>query len=148
MAHKSKKGFALSEMLLATLIASFALCSILLTYIMCMNLVRTSKNASIASNAAAGLMEEIRSAPFPQIVADYDHLSFSVNGITPSRGIIYVDDTDPEFLLVTITVCWRQANKIIGEDADLDGILDAGEDVNGNNMIDSTVKLVTQVANR
>ena len=144
----AKKGFALPEMLLAAFIASFALCGILLTYITCMDSIRTSKSASIATGAAQGLIEEIRSAPFPQIVTNYDRLGFIVNGITNSRGIVYVDDSDPEFLQVTVSVCWRQANRIIGEDLNLNGALDVGEDTNGNNIIDSTVELVTQVANR
>jgi len=111
-------------------------------------MVKTSKNVSIATSAAQGLIENIRTTPFPQIVTDYDHLGFIVNGITNSRGSVYVDDTNPELLLVTISVCWKQGIKTIGEDINLNGILDAGEDVNGNNMIDSTVELVTQVANR
>jgi len=144
----SKKGFALPEMLLAALIAAFALCGILLTYIACMDSIKISKNASIATNAALGLVEEIRSTPFPQIIPNYDQLNFTVNGITNSMGVVYIDDTNPEFLVVTVSVCWQQGNRFIGEDLNLNGVLDAGEDANGNNMIDSTVKLVTQVANR
>ena len=149
MNWKSEKGFVLSEVILATAIASFAICGILLLYIVGMDLVRISKNASIATSAAQGLIEEIRNTPFPDI-ANYDRLVFSVNGITPapSSGIVYVDDTDPELLLVTISVCWRQGNRVIGEDANFNGVLDPGEDVNANGIIDSTVKLVTQVANR
>jgi len=148
MNWRSEKGFALPEALLAALIASFALCGILLTYIACMDSIKISKNASIATSAAQGLIEEIRSTPFPQIVANYDQLSFTVNGITNNRGIVYVDDSNPEFLLITVSVCWREGNRMIGEDSNLNGVLDAGEDTNGNGIIDSTVKLVTQVANR
>jgi hypothetical protein len=148
MKWRAKKGFALAEVLLATAIAAFAVCGILLMYIAAMDLIRTSKNASIATSAAQGLIEEIRNAPFPQIVTDYNRLKFSVNGIPSSSGIVYVEDTDPEFLLVTISVCWRQGIRIIGEDINLNGELDIGEDANGNGMIDSTVELVTQVANR
>ncbi len=148
MKQRSKKGFVLIEVLLATAIASFAICGILLMYIAGMDLIRTSKNASIATSAAQGLIEEIRNTPFPEIVTDYNLLIFTVNGIPSSWGIVYIDDTDPEFLLVTISVCWRQGNRIIGEDINLNGQLDAGEDINGNGMIDSTVELVTQVVNR
>jgi len=148
MNWRTEKGFALPEMLLAALIASFALCGILLTYIACMDSIKISKNASIATSAAQGLIEEIRSTPFPQIVTNYDRLGFTVNGIANNRGIVYVDDSNPELLLITVSVCWQQGNKIIGEDLNLNGALDAGEDSNGNNIIDSTVKLVTQVANR
>jgi type II secretory pathway pseudopilin PulG len=143
-----KKGFVLPEVLLAAAIAAFAICGLLLMYIASTDLIRTSKNASIATSAALGLMEEIRDTPFPQIVTDYELLTFSVNNIPRSLGIVYVDDTDPEFLLVTISVCWIQGNRTIGEDLNLNGRLDAGEDTNGNGIIDSTVELVTQVANR
>lgn len=146
--QRSKKGFALPEMLLAAVITAFALCGILLTYITCMETIKTSKNVSIAASAAQGLIEQIRSTPFPQIVTNYNRLVFTVNGIPASRGIVYVDDTNPEFLLVTASVCWRQGGRIIGEDTNLNGALDAGEDTNGNGIIDSTVELVTQVANR
>jgi type II secretory pathway pseudopilin PulG len=161
MSWRSKKGFVLPEVLLAAIIAAFAVCGILLTYITGMDLIRTSKNASIATSAAQGLIEEIRSTPFPKIaltpVQDpqgFKNLNFSVdgipsiNGVVSSRGIVYVNATDPEFLLITISVCWRQGNRIIGEDINLNGVLDAGEDTNGNGIIDSTVELVTQVVNR
>ncbi|PIQ90734.1 MAG: hypothetical protein COV71_02995 [Candidatus Omnitrophica bacterium CG11_big_fil_rev_8_21_14_0_20_41_12] len=148
MAWRSKKGFTLPEMLLAAVIASFALCGILLTYITCLDTVKLSKNVSIATSAAQGLIEDIRSTPFPQIITNYDQLIFTVNNIPSSRGIVYVDDTNPELLLVTVSVCWKQGNRIIGEDTNLNGALDAGEDTNGNGIIDSTVELVTQVANR
>ena len=148
MKWRAKKGFVLPEVLLATIIAAFAVCGLLLMYIAAMDSIKTSKNASIATSAAQGLIEEIRNTPFPDIVTDYNQLIFSVNNIPFSSGIVYIDDANPEFLLVTVSVCWRQGNRIIGEDSNLNGALDAGEDKNGNGIIDSTVELVTQVANR
>jgi hypothetical protein len=144
----SKKGFVLPEVILAAAIAGFTICGLLLMYIAGTDLIRTSRNASIATAAAQGLMEEIRNTPFPQIPDDYNLLNFLVNNIPSSVGVVYVDDSNPEFLLVTISICWRQGNRVIGEDANLNGVLDSGEDANGNGIIDSTVELVTQVANR
>ena len=167
MKHSPKKGFVLLEVLLATAIAAFAVCGILLVYIVGMDLVKTSKNASIATSAAQGVLEEIRNTPFtnipgmifavngtnyPPIVVNANLTRWSfplpVNNLPTNRCAVYVNDTDPEFLLVTISVCWRQGSRIIGEDLNLNGALDAGEDTNGNGIIDSTVELVTQVANR
>jgi hypothetical protein len=148
MVWKSKKGFVLPEVMLACAIAAFAICGLLLMYVAGMDLIRVSKNASIATSAAQGLMEEIRNAPFPDIVTNYNGLKFTVNNIPSSKGVVYVDDTDPELLLVTISVCWLQGNRVIGEDLNLNGQLDAGEDTNGNLIIDSTVELITQVVNR
>jgi type II secretory pathway pseudopilin PulG len=167
MKRRSKKGFVLLEVMLAAAIAAFAICGILLTYITGMDLIRISRNASIATSAAQGVLERIRSTPFPDITSmiflvngtSYPpivvnsnltrwNFPLSVNNLPANRCAVYVDDTDPEFLLITISVCWRQGNKVIGEDANLNGALDAGEDINGNSIIDSTVELVTQVANR
>ena len=148
MNWRSKKGFVLPEVLLACAIAAFAICGLLLMYVAGMDLIRVSKNSSIATSAALGLIEEIRNTPYPDIVTNYQGLKFSVNSIHGSQGVIYIDDTDPELLLVKIPVCWQQGNRIIGEDTNLNGELDTGEDANGNLVIDSPVELITQVVNR
>jgi len=144
----SIRGFTLLEVLLAAAILASAVSAILATYYTCFVLIGTSKNINITTNAAMGLMEEIRSSAFPQIVDNYNGLNFIVNDIPQSRGVVYVDDTNPELLQVTISVCWLQGNRVIGEDTNLNGQLDAGEVDNGNNIIDSPVQLVTIIANR
>ncbi len=144
----NQRGFTLIELLFAVGILAVVLCGILATYSSCFVLGATSKNTNIATNAAIGLMEEVRSTPFAQIPNDYGDLNFAVNGIPASRGVVYVDDSNPELLEITVEVCWRQGNRVIGEDENLNGILDAGEDVNGNGRIDSPVELVARVANR
>ena len=59
-----------------------------------------------------------------------------------------VDDSNPELLKVTISVCWRKNNRVFGEDANFDGLLTPAEDTNNNGIIDSPVQLVTLIANR
>jgi len=143
------RGFSLPEILLAVAILAFALCGLLAMYSTCFVLMATSKNINIATNAAQGLIEEMRSSSFMRIIDDYNGLNFIVNDIPSSMGVVYVDDTDPELLQVTISVCWKQGNRIIGEDTNLNGVLDAGEDKSPyNRIIDSPVELVTRVANR
>jgi prepilin-type N-terminal cleavage/methylation domain-containing protein len=144
----AKKGFTLMEVMVAVAIAALALCGILLTYVTCFTLIKTSKNVSIATSAARGLMDEIRNTSFPLIVSSYNNLNFSVNNMPQNRGVVYVDNTNPELLKVTISVCWKEGNKVIGEDTNLNGVLDAGEDLNGNHIIDSPVELVTLISNR
>lgn len=144
----SNTGFTLIEVLLAAGILAFSLCVILATYVSCAVLVATSKNINIATSAAFGLVEEIRSDSFTRIIDDYNGLNFAVNDIPSSRGVVYIDDTNPELLEVTVSISWRQGNRIIGGDTDLDGIVDAGEHVDANGIFDSPVKLVTRIANR
>lgn len=147
-----KNGFSIVEVLIATVVLALAICGILSAYTTCLILISTSKNVSVATNAAQGVIEEIRSTPFTQIIDDFNGMIFTVNDVPSSRGVVYVTTTAPfgnaELLGVTVSVCWRQGNKIIGEDTNLNGVLNAGEDVNGNGMIDSTVQLKTQVVNR
>ena len=144
----SRRSFTLVEVLLAAAILASAISAILMTYYSCFVLISTSKNINITTNAAMGLVEEIRNSAFNRIVDDYDGLNFIVNDIPQSRGVVYVDDSNPELLQVTISVCWRQGNRVIGEDTNLNGQLDAGEVDNGNHIIDSPVQIVTIIANR
>lgn len=136
------------EVLISAGILAFALCAILATYITCIVLYTTSKNLNTATNAALGLMEEIRSDTYTSIYSDYNNLTFTVNDIPSSMGVVYVNKTNPELLVVTITVCWKQGNKIIGEDTNLNGALDAGEDTNSNGILDSPVQIITRIVNR
>lgn len=149
--HKKRfqRGFTLIEITIAVGILAFALCAILAAYISLYALSATSRNINIATNGALGVIEEIRSTPFSQIMATYNGFNFVLNDIPQSQGVVYVDNTDPDLLQVTISVCWRQQNnRVIGEDLNLNGILDPGEDTNLNGIIDSPVELVTRITNR
>lgn len=162
----SRRAFTLAEVLLAVAILSFALCGILATYLACFNLTITSKNVNLATSAAQGILEEIRNTPFPQMVDDHQvqlggqiynltlvstglyRLNFAVNNMPQNMGVLYIDQTDPDFITATVEVSWKQGSSVIGEDANFNGILNSGEDANGNNMLSSTVELVTRIVNR
>lgn len=145
------RGFTLIEVMIATAILVTVLCGILATYIACFELITTSQNLTLAVNSAQKKIEEIRDYTFSGIFADYNGTTFVVDEIAAgnSRGIVYVDNSDSDLLEITISVCWRQrGNRIIGEDLDLDGSLDAGEDSNANGIIDSPAQLITLITQR
>ena len=167
----SKNGFTIAEVLLAVAILGFALCGILATYLASFNLASISKNTNIATSAAQGVIEQIRSTPFtsladsvqPQIELagsfyNLTHVSgnrwsitFTVNNMPANMGIAYIDidnTVSPKILTATVSVCWRQGNKVLGEDLNLNGVLNSGEETNGNGIIDSPMELITQIANR
>lgn len=115
-----KRGFTLAELLLAAVILAFALCAILLTYISITVLIVTAKNKNIATNAAMGVIEEVRTAPFAQLEqvdqpcdwsGHYDDCTFTVNDLPQGAGVVDVDDTNPDLLRVTVTVTWNQSGR-------------------------------------
>lgn len=136
-------GFALAEVMVAAVVMILAFVGIMLTYVRCLELNEMSRNKSLATRAAKSRMEQINNSDFAQLTANYHAVPFFEAGIN-GAGVSYIDATDPELVQVTVTFCWAQRNGlIVGEDADLDGVLDAGEDTNGNGMLDSSVQLVT-----
>jgi len=149
MRLRVKKGFSLVEVLVATGIMAFALVGILGSYVTCLVLINTSKNINAATNAAQGIIEEIRSTPFTQIISSYNGMVFTVNDIPSSIGVVYINSStipaNADLFLATVSICWRQGNRVIGEDSNLNGVLNVGEDLNGNGIIDSTVQLKTMV---
>jgi prepilin-type N-terminal cleavage/methylation domain-containing protein len=156
LVRKNKSsGFTLAELMVATLILGLVLVGLLGTYVACLDLTELSKNSSIATNIAMAKIEEVRNDTYANIKTDYDSTGcgrpscgkpFDITGLM-GKGVSYVDNTNPDLLKITVTVCWRQRNgRIIGEDTNLNGQLDAGEDKNGNGMLDSIAQVVTYIA--
>lgn len=143
-------GFTLMELMIAAMVLVIALTGIITAYVVSSNLNATSRNLTITMNWIQGEMERIRHLPFTQI-STKDGSSFEIAGIADadSEGVIEVDNSNANLLVITMTVCWRQrGNRIIGEDLDLDGDLDAGEDANGNGRLDSPAQIVTLISRR
>lgn len=161
---KSQQGFTLAELMVAALILVTILVGLLASYVTCFDLNETSKNTTLAVDAAQQKMAQVSDYSFANACSNFNNTNFTLAdsdlALMPageSRGKIYVyaytgsstsnscaDCTcDYDMLRVVVSVCWRQkSGRVIGEDKDLDGILDAGEDTNGNGKIDSPVQLV------
>lgn len=165
-----KGGFTLVELMLAGAIMVVALVGLLGSYLLSFNLNETAKNMTLATYAIEQQMEEIRDYNFNLIFNDYNNTVFRANNVTllagnpiqisftpnlETAGSVRVDNSDPNLLRITVSMCWRQqGGRIIGEDNGrgggiaLNGILDGTEDLNGNNIIDSPAMIVTLMANR
>lgn len=136
---RKKTGFTLIEVVIAMLVVFIAVIGLLAAYASSFELVETARNTTYALNEAQEMIEEIRGHNFFDIFDDYDDTNFTVDGISAgnSNGLVEVDDTDPDLLAVTVTVCWRQrSGRIIGGDSSL------------NPLSSSPVRLVTYIANR
>ncbi len=146
----AKRGFTLLELMISCGVIMVALAGLLSTYVACLELNETTRNTNLALSAAQRVSEEIRSATFTGIAASYNGYNFTVPGIPAgaSFGHVYVDNSDPALLNITVGVCWEQrGNRTLGECSKSGGIL-VFTDSNGNNVLDSPVQLATLVAQR
>ena len=141
---QGKSGFTLAELLIATALLTVILTGVMVTFFRCLELNEVSANTSKAVLAARARMAQIEGTNYSQVNATFDNVTFNVSGLN-GKGVTYVDDSVPNILTVTTVVCWRQkSNRLYGEDANLNGVLNGGEDTNGNGRLDSIVQFETQ----
>jgi len=140
-----RQAFTLVELMFASAIMIVTVTGILMSYLRCLELHEMTKNSALALKAATTRMETVKSTAFDQIKATYHNAAFGVVGLN-GMGNIYVDDSVSDLLQVSVSISWRLRNgRLYGEDTDLDGQLDAGEDSNGNGILDAPVQLVSAV---
>ncbi len=141
-------GFTLVEVLLAVSILAFCLCGILITYMNMFVLSDLTRNFTKVSNGLQLKLEEIKRTSFAGLSA-LNGTRFELNGFASSdaEGAVEVSDTAySDLRRVRVIVSFRSHNRIIGEDTNLNGILNAQEDSNGNGRLDSPLELVSLIA--
>lgn len=113
-----KKGFTLSELLLAAAILAFVLCALLYSFISCMLLNEANRNLTGAVIHAEYVMEEMRNVDFSLVSTniaagywDWNNQTIAAKGLTALRNETIdtqASGTDP--LDVTVTVSWQDRN--------------------------------------
>ena len=143
----NNRSFSLSELMIATLIFTLTFAGVITVFFRCMELSELARNTSAALNACKSRIASIEDTAFAQILGTYNNTTFTapnVNGI----GVTYVTNPSANILQVTTSFSWKEKNgRLMGEDSNLNGLLNAGEDKNANGILDSPVKLTTYVYN-
>ena len=148
----NQKAFTLIEILVVMGILVVVLIGLVRLFFYCSSLAETAGNQTIALTEAQNKMEEIRAHSYSLITTDYASSGSPGNTFNVTapvgKGVIYIDSSNADLLKITIVVCWKNTKdkRVFGEDVNLNGVLDAGEDLNGNSQIDSIVNIVTYVA--
>jgi prepilin-type N-terminal cleavage/methylation domain-containing protein len=150
-----KSGFTLVEVLVAVSITAVCLAGMLLSYINLLTLTDLTRDFTLATSAASQKVEEVKRSPFDS-VAEYNNTVFSIAGFpaaTEAKGRIEITNTTYSYLKkVRITVAFRTRGRVIGEDTNLNGRLDEGENTasyseSGAERLDSPVEVVTYIGN-
>jgi prepilin-type N-terminal cleavage/methylation domain-containing protein len=104
-----KRGFTLSELLLAAAIFAFVITALLGFFVSCIFLNETSRNLTIAASHAQFALEEIKNTPFANIQSiNWDSSIIVSKGLTPlpaERIAVAVSGTEP--LDIVVAVNWQ-----------------------------------------
>lgn len=146
---RSSRGFTLIELLVTVGILAFGLCGLLLTYVNMLVLSDLSRSYTMATSALQDKMEDIKKVAFDSLSALHD-TAFDIDGFAAgaAKGRIEVYDTGyVDLKRVRLVVCLTSRRRVIGEDSNFNGTLDAGEDTMiVNTRLDSPIELITLMA--
>lgn len=150
---KKACGFTIVEVLIATVVLTVALVSILGLFTYSLALTESQESLTIAQYEAQRQLETIKADDYSTIRASYtDSGAIQENQFTltdsTGMGAVYAEelpDSSNRLMRIKVVVCYQQKNRVIGEDRDLDGILDNGEDANGNGELDSPAQIETVI---
>ena len=140
-------GMTLVELMVAVLLLLPILTVVMQNFITCMTLNSSSEDTSKVIWQERSLLAAMEKTSFHDIKGTYDKKTFPLAG---PQGYLttYVDEansiTDTDLLVVYISATWKdRSGRYTGEDVNLNGTLDAGEDKNGNDRLDSNVGFST-----
>jgi len=140
------KGFTLLELMIAVGVLIVALVGILGVFAHMISLNENSAKLTLAVAACQAKLEEMRNSSFPPNGTNFNPAGFRSG---EAKGAISINSSDPKLLQVFVSVSWMiRSNRVIGEDKNLNGVLDAGEDSNANGRLDSPGQLATLMAQR
>lgn len=149
----SRKASSFVELLVAISILSVILAGVMEVFVMSSVLGEISANLSYAMLDVKSKIEEIKGTDFNLITSNYvpggtPGNTFPLNTAT-GRGNVVIDATVPDLIKVTVTATVKvRQGRIIGEDINLNGLLDTGEDTDGNGFLSAPVTLTTYIAKR
>ncbi|MDP2653791.1 MAG: prepilin-type N-terminal cleavage/methylation domain-containing protein [Candidatus Omnitrophota bacterium] len=151
--HRKRKGggFTLVELMVTVGIVVTVIVILLQLFVYNSLLAGLAGNMSYAMSEAQAKMEEIRNSDYSQITTSYASGGTPGNtfdlSLATGKGIIYIDSSTADLLQVDVVVCWRgKDGRVIGEDKNLNGTLDTGEDADGDGKIGSSATLSTMIA--
>lgn len=133
---KKNAGFTLVEVLVAAAIMAFCLAGLLLSYISMFTLTDFSRDMTVANNALQLRLEQIQKLNYTAASA-LNNTSFNLSSLgfngTEGRGVVEVSATnytasEAQLNRLRVVIAFRSKNRVIGEDQNLNGMLDSGED--------------------
>ena len=142
--HTAHRGFTLLELAIAVAIFILAICGIISLFVSLSGLADSAGNITRMVNVARGEFEtNIRNANFDSL-ATYSLLPPAIPNNMSLICYIQNHPTIKDVKQVLLVVSYRQrGNYVFGEDKNINGILDGGEDTDGNGRLSSICEIAT-----
>jgi len=165
---REKRGVSLVEILLATFVTVIVAGAVFSIYPRLFQGVDVSTQKMVAFEAARQAIETLKNADFGTVLynVSYDPANAEVpianqfnTGMPNSSRVFYVermheaggalitnsDVSKPCIVNAEVVVCFLVGRRMVGEDTNFNGALDAGEDQDGDLKISSPVRLRTLI---
>ena len=146
-----KKAFSLIDLMIGVTILVFVLTAVLASYANMFISIDLSRDITNANNAVRAKIEELKQEDFSNLDS-FNGTTFDLSGfdLVDSQGRVEIRNVAgyTDFKEVRVVGCFRSRGRIIGEDTNLNGILDLGEgeDSNGDGIMNSPVEVISLVA--
>lgn len=158
----SRKSFTLIEVLLSLLIISLSIGIVFMIYPTLFEGVRISSQKVLAWEDIKYQIELLKNTPFKNLYAkSYDPENqapvantFHTSNVPRSRGVYYIeqvyadlngdgnfDEICDDLLKIEVLICLKVGRRLLGEDSNLNGILEKEEDKNADGKISSVLSL-------
>ena len=147
-----KKSLTLAEIMISVFIFVVGVGAIFFVYPPLFEGVEVTYQTMRAWGECRKEMETLKNRTFSDLWADSaasnPHNFLDMPNVM--RGVYYLDrvSTLTDALRITVVVNVKAKNRVIGEDANLNGVLDPNEDLNENTLLDSPISLSTIVINQ
>lgn len=150
---KNKNGFTLVEVMVVVGILAVVVVGMLQLFVAISVQSGMAGNKTLAVSEAQTKLEEIHKHNFNSITVDYAMGGTPGNTFVPSMlkgsGAIEITAINSELIEIGVKVCWEDKyNRIVGEDTNLNGVLDVGEDKDADGILDCPVTLKSKITRR
>jgi Tfp pilus assembly protein PilV len=115
MIGKDEQGLTLVEIIIALTVIVGAILGVASLLLYTSRLNESEREYALARQSIFSKIEEIKKHNFDYVVTDYSTggspgPNFIVTKLYNSQGTIYINSTNPNLLLITVTVSWQSVN--------------------------------------
>jgi len=150
--HRTREAFSLIELMFSLVMLIIILVGLMYTYVVCFKLNNSSRDMTLINSALQAKLESVMDTPFDSL-SSLDGNTFTLSGFAADVAVGFIDVYDSvynDLKYVRIVACWEEGGKgtrrKIGEDINLDGILESSEDLDNDGMVDSPAEIVTLIS--